>query len=50
MAQISVIDALMAATGLGVAMMWGRLADRFGPRNVVRLCALGAAVGVMMTA
>ena len=50
MAQISVIDALMAAAGLGVAMMWGRLADRFGPRNVVRLCALGAAVGVMMTA
>lgn len=48
MAQISVIDAVMAAVAMGVAMMWGRLADRFGARNVARLCVFGAAVGVLM--
>jgi hypothetical protein len=44
--QIGILDAALAALGIGIAGALGRLVDRFGAGNTIRISAIGLATGL----
>lgn len=45
--RITTIELGNALLGIAMIPLWGRVADRYGGRNVLRLCLLGVAAGVL---
>ncbi len=48
--NISWLELVLSALGIAVVPMWGKLADGFGGKRVLRFCVFGVAAGLLLLA